>query len=186
MTDERETPGTHVGPGAEWPAAFLGEVIKAQGMAMSQAQNWSIEVMAAYRQQAEEYGAVLQAVNRLLQAAERSQLAMADLAESHAKATKALSDSVDASRELVSTAEASNRKGLERLESLVTGMVEQVGGQVATLSEQMPMTSSTVTGPLAAQNAAFSELTRTWMDAFNSLLSGGIAGRRDAGQGEGP
>jgi hypothetical protein len=178
MTDERESPGAS--GGFQPSATFLNDIIKAQGRAMSTVQNWSIDVMAAYRQQAEEYNGFLQAVNRSLQAAEESQRAMAELAESHAKAMKALSDSVDASRDLVNTAADSNRVSLERLESLMTDMVKEVGGQVAAFGNQMPAAESIAAGPLAAQNSAYMELTRNWMDAFNSLLGGGAAGGQGA------
>jgi hypothetical protein len=177
MGEERETPRNRDGAGFETAAGFLADMAKAQGEALSQVQNWSVAAMAAYRQQAEEYNGLLQAVNRSLEAAEQGQRAMTELADSHMKATKALNDSVDASRDLVSKAVASNRQSLDRLESLVTAMVQQVGSQVAALGDQMPTAESIAAGPFAAQRAAYLEVTRTWMDAFNNVLGGGAAAK---------
>ena len=182
MTDETEARGMRGGTGQ--PAAtFVNEVFKAQAQAMSQAQSWSLDAMTAYREQAEAYNSLLQALNRTLAAAERSQRALVELAESHAKAAQALTDGVSASRELVSTAEASNRKSLERLETLVTGMVEQAAAQVAALGSQT-LPESFTAGPLAAQNAAYQELTRTWAQAFTSMLGSGGAPEQEPGSGK--
>jgi DNA repair exonuclease SbcCD ATPase subunit len=165
MTDVPEAPRTAGGAAFEPIAAFLREAAEAQSQAMSMAQGWSMNVMAAYREQMEEYNAMLQSVSRSLRA-------MEELVESQTKAAKALGESLDASRQLVDTAVASNQKSLERVETLVTGMVDQVNGQLKALRDQAQVTESMVTGPFAAQNAAYLKMARDWMDTFNSYLGG--------------
>ncbi len=153
---------------------FLRDGVEAQGQAMSRAHGWSGDLMAAYREQVEEYNTLLQGVNRSLRA-------MEELVESQTKATKAMTDSLDASRELVKTAVAANQRSLDRVESLLASMVQQATRQLEVLGSQMQAGESMVSGPLATQNAAYLALTREWTDAFNSFLSGTRAKERSTG-----
>jgi hypothetical protein len=179
MTEEPGSPWSAGGAAFEPIASFLRDAVKAQEDAMSQAQTWSVNVMAAYREQADEFNAMLQAVNRSL-------LAMEELVQSQTKATRALGESLEASRQLVDTAVTSNQRSLERLESLVKGMVDQVGGQLQALGHETPTTGSVESGPLAAPNEAYLTMARAWMDAFNSFLGGTGGKRPDPGTAEGP
>jgi hypothetical protein len=66
------------------------------------------------------------------------------------------------------------------VESLVTGMVDQVNAQMKALRDQAQLGESMAAGPLAAQNAAYLQLSRDWMDAFTGMLGGAPAKRTDA------
>ena len=172
MTDQPGNARSAGSAGFEPFAAFLRGAAEAQMEAVRLAQRWSTETMETYQEQAKEYHAMLEAVNRSLRA-------MEELMESQTKATQALRESVDAARNLVDTAAASNRKGLERMESHVSGMVEQVDRQLQALRQQAQLGDSLTTGPLAAQNAAYAQLTRDWMEAFSGLLTGRTAQQQD-------
>ncbi len=154
------------------------DAVEAQGQAVNRAQGWSTDIMAAYREQVEEYNALLKGVNRSLRA-------MEELVESQTKATKAMSESLDASRELVNTAVAANQRSLDRVESLLASMVQQSTRQLEVLSSQMQASQSMVPGPLAAQNAAYLALAREWTDAFNNFLSGTRADEGSSGAEDG-
>ncbi len=175
MTQEPTAP-RNPAAALEQTARFLHDAVEAQGQAIGRAQSWSTDLMAAYREQIEEYNALLQGVNRSLRAMEQ-------LVESQAKATRAMAESLDASRELVNTAVVANRRSLDRVESLLGSMVQQATRQLEAVGNQMQASESMISGPLAAQNAAYLALTREWTDAFNNFLSGTRADER-ASEGE--
>ena len=162
----------------EQMSRFLRDAVEAQGQAVNRAQGWSADLMAAYREQVEEYNALLKGVNRSLRA-------MEELVESQTKATQAMSESLDASRELVNTAVAANQKSLDRVESLLASMVQQTTRQLEVLGGQMQAGQSVVSGPLAAQNAAYLALTREWTDTFNKFLGGARADEGSTGAEDG-
>jgi hypothetical protein len=169
MTDGQTTPGDAETAASDLMTTFLREALEAQQRAISQAQDWSISTMAAYREQAEEHTALLRAVDRSLRATE-------DLLESQARATKALSESLDASRQLMETLVGSHQRGMDRLERMIAVAVEQVGGQLQA-STPRPGLADSGSGPFAAQNAAYLNLTKDWLDALNGFMGGGLAAR---------
>jgi paraquat-inducible protein B len=166
MTEEPGTPWSDGAPAFEPVATFLREAVEAQQRAMGLAQTWSIKMMTAHQEQAEEYTALLRAVNRSL-------AAMEELVESQTKANRALGESLDASRQLVDIATTSNQKSLDRLESLVTATTEQVEAYFAALRRDATDQGATTAGQAEAGSSAYLDLTRAWMDSFNRFLSGG-------------
>jgi hypothetical protein len=144
---------------------FFRDAIEAQERAVTQAQSWAVNIMSAYREQAEDHSALLQSVNRSLRAAE-------DLLESQTKATKALSESLEASRQLMETLAGSHQRGLDRLQAMVTDAVEQVSGRLQPPAPPAGA-SDTPTSPLNAPNATYLQLTNEWLDALNRFMSGG-------------
>jgi hypothetical protein len=171
MTDGTTGPDDASRAGPDPLTRFFRDAVEAQERAINQAQGWSTSIMAAYKEQAEDHSALLRSVDRSLRATE-------ELLESQTKATKALTESLEASRQLMETLVGSHQRGLDRLQGMVTDAIEQVSGRLQAPAPQ-PGVSDTATSPLAAQNAAYVQMTNEWLDALNRFMSGGSAGGAD-------
>jgi len=140
------------------------DAVQAQERALTQAQNWSVDAMAAYREQVEDQSALLRSMSRSLEAMEA-------LVESQTRATQALGESLDAFRELGETLVSSHQRGLDRLDALVRDVVDQVGGQLQAFRPPADA-AGPVPNAMTQQSAAYVQATQDWMEALTALLGG--------------
>jgi hypothetical protein len=91
--------------------------------------------------------------------------------EGQAKITKALGESLDASRQVVSAATNSNQHSTERIETFVGDVLAVLTGQLESLKKQVDIGQTMLSDPLSAQRAMFLKMTQDWNDAYGRMLS---------------
>lgn len=161
MTNTADNPW---GPaaGLESMGAMARSTIEAYERTLTMMQTWSEGIMATYREQTESYGAMLVSVDKSLRAMEQ-------VVENQAKTTKALAESLDASRSVVSAAMKSNQHSTERIEAFVTEVLGVLNGQLEAVRSQVDFGQTMLSAPMAGQ-AAFAKMTQDWTEAYSRLL----------------
>ena len=98
--------------GLESLGGMVGNAVESYERTLNLVQSWFEGILATYKEQAESYGAMLRSVDASLHALE-------EVVEGQAKITKALGESLDASRQVVTAATNSNQHSTERIETFV-------------------------------------------------------------------
>lgn len=155
--------GTPV-PGLESLGAMVGNAVESYERTLNLVQSWFEGIMATYREQAESYGAMLRSVDASLHALE-------EVVEGQAKITKALGESLDASRQVVTAATNSNQHSTERVETFVADVLTVLTGQLEALKNQVDIGKTMLADPVSAQSAMFLKMTQDWSDAYGRMLS---------------
>ena len=150
-------------PGFEPLGGMVVNAVEAYERTLTLVKNWFEGSLAAYKEQAESYGAMLRSVDTSLRALE-------EVVESQAKITKALSESLDASRQVVTAATNSNQHSTERIETFVSDALALLTGQLQALKSQVEMGQSLMSDPMSAQSAKFLKMTQEWSDAYGRML----------------
>jgi hypothetical protein len=127
-------------------------------------QNWFEGILATYKEQAESYGAMLRSIDASLRALEQ-------VVEAQAKITKALGESLDASRQVVTAAESSNQHSTERIEGFVGDVLGVLTGQLQTLKSQVDIGQAMLSDPTSTQSAMFAKMTEDWREAYGQMLN---------------
>lgn len=158
----------HKGPGAttglESVGMFVDEAIQAQERALEMTQGWSESVLGTLKEQADGYSALLRSVDASLRAMEQA-------ITSQAQTTKALAESLEASRQVVGTAMDAQQHSIDRVESFVTGMLDVLTGQRHALRTRVEIGQAMLSDPAVAQGAAFLKMSQDWVDAYGRLLN---------------
>lgn len=163
MTNPADNPwGT--APGLESMGSVAKTAVEAYERTLSLMQTWSEGIMATYREQSESYAAMLLSVDKSLRAMEQ-------VVESQAKTTKALAESLDASRQVVTAAMNSNQQSTERIETFVSGVLDVLTGQLEAVRSQVDLGQTMLTTPASEQGALFLKMTQDWTDAYSRLLN---------------
>ena len=155
--------GTPV-PGLESLGGMVSNAVESYERTLNLVQNWFEGILATYKEQAESYGAMLRSVDASLHALE-------EVVEGQAKITKALGESLDASRQVVSAATNSNQHSTERIETFVGDVLGVLTGQLESLKKQVDIGQSMLSDPLSTQSALFLKMTQDWNDAYGRMLS---------------
>ena len=155
--------GTPV-PGLESLGGMVSNAVESYERTLNLVQNWFEGILATYKEQAESYGAMLRSVDASLHALE-------EVVEGQAKITKALGESLDASRQVVSAATNSNQHSTERIETFVGDVLAVLTGQLESLKKQVDIGQTMLSDPLSAQSAMFLKMTQDWNDAYGRMLS---------------
>jgi hypothetical protein len=95
---------------------------------------------------------------------------MEQVVENQAKTTKALAESLDASRQVVDAAIKSNQHSTERVETFVTEVLEVLSGQLEAIRSQVDLGQTMLSTPMAEQGALFVQMTQDWTKAYSRLL----------------
>ena len=155
--------GTPV-PGLESLGGMVSNAVESYERTLNLVQNWFEGILATYKEQAESYGAMLRSVDASLHALE-------EVVEGQAKITRALGESLDASRQVVSAATNSNQHSTERIETFVGDVLGVLTGQLESLKKQVDIGQSMLSDPLSTQSALFLKMTQDWNDAYGRMLS---------------
>ena len=155
--------GTPV-PGLESLGGMVSNAVESYERTLNLVQNWFEGILATYKEQAESYGAMLRSVDASLHALE-------EVVEGQAKITRALGESLDASRQVVSAATNSNQHSTERIETFVGDVLAVLTGQLESLKKQVDIGQTMLSDPLSAQSAMFLKMTQDWNDAYGRMLS---------------
>ena len=93
------------------------------------------------------------------------------MVDGQAKITKALAESLDASRQVVTAATNSNQHSTERIETFVGDVLAVLTGQLDALKNQVDIGQTMLSDPMSAQSAMFLKMTQDWNDAYGRMLS---------------
>ncbi len=154
--------GTTV-PGFEPFGGMVVNAVEAYERTLTVVQNWFEGILATYKEQAEGYGAMLRSVDTSLRALEQ-------VVESQAKITQALSESLEASRGVVTAATNSNQHSTERIEAFVGDAMAMLTGQLQALKNQVDMGQAMLSDPMSTSSTAFLKMTKDWSDAYGRML----------------
>ena len=138
--------------------------VEAYERTLNLVQSWFEGILATYKEQAESYGAMLRSVDASLRAVEQ-------VVEGQAKITKALGESLDASRQVVTAATSSNQHSTERIETFVGEVLAVLNGQLQALKSQVDIGQTMLSDPMSTQSAMFLKMTQDWSDAYGRMLS---------------
>jgi hypothetical protein len=155
--------GTTV-PGLESLGGMVGNAVESYERTLNLVQSWFEGILATYKEQAESYGAMLRSVDASLHALE-------EVVEGQAKITKALGESLDASRQVVTAATKSNQHSTERIETFVADVLGVLNGQLEALKSQVDIGKTMLADPVSAQSALFLKMTQDWNEAYGRMLS---------------
>jgi DNA anti-recombination protein RmuC len=129
-------------------------------------------VIEAYRNQAESYRALTDAMSSSMTALERT-------LQSQEETNRALKESLDAYRNAVESASETQERNMQLAENFFDNVVE-------TLRDQLESSRSLLLEPASKQQEVFQNLTQEWMDAYVKLLKAPLefyqAGSERAGE----
>jgi len=151
-------------PGLESLGGMVGNAVESYERTLNLVQSWFEGILATYKEQAESYGAMLRSADASLHALE-------EVVEGQAKITKALGESLDASRQVVTAATNSNQNSTERIETFVADVLGVLNGQLEALKSQVDIGKTMLADPVSAQSAMFLKMTQDWSDAYGRMLS---------------
>ena len=165
--------GTSV-PGVESFGGMVDTAVESYERTLNLVQSWFEGLLATYKEQADSYGAMLRSVDASLHALE-------EVVEGQAKITRALGESLDASRQVVTAATNSNQHSTERIEKFVGDVLGVLTGQLDALKGQVAIGQSMMTDPMSTQSALFLKMTQDWSDAYGRMLSATPQFKKDEG-----
>ena len=155
--------GTPV-PGLESLGGMVDNAVESYERTLNLVQSWFEGILATYKEQADSYGAMLRSVDASLHALE-------EVVQGQAKITRALGESLDASRQFVTAATNSNQNSTERIEKFVEDVLGVLTGQLQALKSQVDIGQSMMADPTSTQSALFLKMTQDWSDAYARMLS---------------
>jgi hypothetical protein len=161
--------GSPAGGRVEGVGDLVRESVRAHGRALELTQGWSEDVLGTLKDQAASYGTMLRSVDASLRAMERA-------VTSQAESTKALAESLKSSREVVDSAMAAHRQGVERVETYVGGLLEVLTGQLQALRGQVELGQDMLSDPVGASGAMFLKVTQDWTEAYQRLFAAATPG----------
>jgi DNA repair exonuclease SbcCD ATPase subunit len=135
----------------------VGGAVSAQQRSMGLAQDWSESLIETYRNQAESYRALTDAMTSSMTALQRT-------LESQEETNRALRESLDSYRKVVESASETQERNLQLAENFFGNIVE-------TLRGQLESSRSLLLEPAAQQQEFFQNLTQEWMEAYVKLLN---------------
>ena len=135
----------------------VGGAVAAQQRSVGLAQDWSESLIETYRNQAESYRTLTDAMSSSMTALQRT-------LESQEETNRALKESLDSYRKVVESASETQERNMELAENFFTNIVE-------TLRDQLESSRSLLLEPAAQQQEFFQNLTQEWMDAYVKLLN---------------
>ena len=135
----------------------VGGAVAAQQRSVGLAQDWSESLIETYRNQAESYRALTDAMSSSMTALQRT-------LESQEETNRALKESLDSYRKVVESASETQERNMELAENFFNNIVE-------TLRDQLESSRSLLLEPAAQQQEFFQNLTQEWMDAYVKLLN---------------
>jgi len=117
----------------------------------------------------------------MLRSVDASLHALEEVVEGQAKIARALGESLDAQRQVVTAATTSNDNSTERIEKFVGDVLGVLTGQLQALKSQVEIGQSMMADPVSTQSALFLKMTQEWTDAYGRMLSATPQFKKDAG-----
>jgi len=161
-------------PGLESLGGMVDNAVESYERTLNLVQSWFEGLLATYKEQSDSYGAMLRSVDASLHALE-------EVVEGQAKITRALGESLDAQRQVVTAATTSNENSTERIEKFVGDVLGVLTGQLQALKSQVEIGQSMMADPVSTQSALFLKMTQDWTDAYGRMLSATPQFKKDAG-----
>jgi len=140
------------------------DAVRAHQRALETAQGWSTTLLDTLKEQTKSYSAMLRSVDASLRAMEQA-------VTSQAETTKALAESLEASRQVVASATTTHQRSFEQVEKWVDGMLTALDEQLGALRAQVEAGQALTANPVAAQGEAFLAMTQEWMEAYRRLAA---------------
>jgi wobble nucleotide-excising tRNase len=154
----------------------MGGALASQQRSMKIAQDWSESVIETYRNQAESYRALTDAMRSSMEALEKT-------LKSQEETNRALKESLDAYRNVVENASQTQERNMQLAHSFFDDVIE-------TLRGQLESSRALLLEPAAKQQEFFQNVTQEWVDAYTRLLNAPLEfykasteGARGAGEG---
>ncbi len=138
----------------------VGGAVAAQQRSVGLAQDWAQTVIESYKDQAEGYRALTDAMTSSMTALERT-------LKSQEETNRALKDSLDAYRNVVESASQTQERNMQLVQSFFNDVVQ-------TLQGQLESSRSLLLEPAARQQEFFQNVTQEWIDAYKKLLNAPI------------
>ena len=135
----------------------VGGAVAAQQRSVNLAQNWAESVSETYRDQAESYRALTDAVTTSLNGLEQT-------LKSQEETNRALRESLDAYRNLIENASETQERNVQLVQSFFDDIV-------TTLRDQVEGARSLLLEPAQRQQEFFQNVTQEWLDAYVRLLN---------------
>ncbi len=138
----------------------VGGAVAAQQRSVGLAQDWAQTVIESYKDQAEGYRALTDAMTSSMTALERT-------IQSQEETNRALKDSLDAYRNVVESASQTQERNMQLVQSFFNDVVQ-------TLQGQLESSRSLLLEPAVRQQEFFQNVTQEWIDAYKKLLNAPI------------
>ena len=152
-----EGSGNTAGAGPRTVQDVLGGAVAAQQRSVSLAQDWTQGVIDSYKNQAESYQALMEAMKSSLAALETT-------LKSQEETNKALRQSLDAYKNALENASQTQERNMQLAQNFFDDVV-------GTLQGQLESSRSLLLEPAARQQEFFQNVTQEWLDAYMKLLN---------------
>ncbi len=149
----------------------LGGAVAAQQRSVGLAQDWSHGVIDSYKNQAESYRALMEAMKNSLAALETT-------LKSQEETNKALRQSLDAYKSVLENASNAQERNMQLAQSFFNDVV-------GTLSGQLESSRSLLLEPASRQQEFFQNVTQEWLDAYMKLLNAPMEFYKSTGRASG-
>ncbi len=156
---------------------MLRNYARAQERSLGATTDWSASIVGAVTEQATSYTALLRSVQSSLTAMEQA-------LESQAATNRALKESLDAAREVITSASAAQERQVRLANELLAQTLGTFESQLEALRSQVQSGARLLTGPAAGQSEAFRRMADDWISAYSRLLDTSLSSlRRGRGTG---
>ena len=135
----------------------LGGAVAAHQRSVNLAQDWTQGVIDSYKNQAESYQALMEAMKSSIAALETT-------LRSQEETNKALRQSLDAYKNALENASHAQERNMQLAQSFFDDIVETLRGQVES-------SRSLLLEPAARQQEFFQNVTQEWLDAYMKVLN---------------
>ena len=135
----------------------LGGAVAAQQRSVGLAQDWTQGVIDSYKNQAENYQALMEAMKSSLSALETT-------LKSQEETNRALRQSLDAYKSALENASNAQERNMQLAQSFFNDIVETLRGQVES-------SRSLLLEPATRQQEFFQNVTQEWLDAYMRVLN---------------
>ncbi|QIN79891.1 hypothetical protein GBA65_16675 [Rubrobacter marinus] len=136
---------------------MLGGAVAAQQRSVSMAQDWTQGVIDSYKNQAESYRALMEAMRSSIAALETT-------LKSQEETNKALRQSLEAYKGAIENASQTQERNMELAKNFFDDVVDTLRGQIES-------SRTLLLEPAAKQQEFFQSVTQEWLDAYMRLLN---------------
>ena len=157
VVEMTEGSGNPAGAGPRTVQDVLGGAVAAQQRSVSLAQDWTQGVIDSYKNQAESYQALMEAMQSSLAALETT-------LKSQEETNKALRQSLDAYKSALENASQTQERNMKLAQNFFDDVV-------GTLRGQLESSRSLLLEPAAKQQEFFQNVTQEWLDSYMKILN---------------
>jgi DNA repair exonuclease SbcCD ATPase subunit len=166
MADGPQTPAE---AGLKAMQDVVGGAVTSHQRSVKLAQDWAESVIETYRNQAESYRALTDAMRSSMKALEST-------LQSQEETNRALKESLDAYRNVIESANQTQERNAQLAENFFDDIIE-------TLRSQIESSQALLSEPVARQQEFFQNVTQEWIDAYMRLLNAPLEFYRASAEG---